>query len=120
MFGKGSGSIETLIGKNCEVKGSLQCRGTIRVDGRVEGNVTSSEGIIVGDNAKIKGDIEAKNVMLGGRVTGDIIAHNKLEVLPTGKLYGDIRTPRLAIAEGVVFEGTCEMEKAIQEISGKK
>lgn len=120
MFGRGAGNIETLVGKNCEIKGNTRCKGSIRVDGRAEGNITSADGVIVGENAVIKGDIEAKHVIIGGRVTGDIIAHTKLELLPTGKLYGDIRTPRLSISEGVIFEGTCEMEKAIQELGGKK
>lgn len=120
MFGKGTGNIETLVSRECEIKGNVRCKGAVRVDGRAEGNITSSSGVIIGNNAVIKGDIEARHIVIGGRVTGDVIAHNKLEILSSGKLYGDIRTPKLSISEGVVFEGTCEMEKAIQETSGKK
>ncbi len=111
MFGKGIGSIETLIGKNCEIRGNIFSKGTIRIDGHIEGNVSCGGGVIIGDSAVIKGDIEAESVVISGHITGDVIARNKLEILPSGRLYGDIKTPKLMIAEGVIFEGNCEMEK---------
>lgn len=113
-------AIETLIGKSCEVKGDITGKGTIRIDGKVEGHVTSGETVIVGETASVKGDIEAKQVIIGGRVTGDIAASVKLEILASAELYGDIRTPKLMIAEGVIFDGTCEMEKAMQEAAAVK
>jgi cytoskeletal protein CcmA (bactofilin family) len=119
MFGTNA-AIETLIGKSCEIKGDITAKGTIRVDGKVEGHLITTETIVVAENASVKGDIEAKFVVIGGKVTGDVIAKAKLEILNTGELYGDIRTPKLMIAEGVVFEGTCEMEKAVQEASAVK
>jgi len=119
MFGKGAGSVETLVGRNCDLKGNVHSKGTIRVDGKVEGNVTSEDGVIVGEHAIVKGDIEGRHIIIGGKVTGDVFASSKLEILHTGSLYGDIRTPILVINEGVVFEGTCEMERAMQE-QGKK
>jgi cytoskeletal protein CcmA (bactofilin family) len=119
MFGSNA-AVETLIGKSCEIKGDITSKNTIRVDGKVEGHIKSSETVVVAENASVKGDIEAKYIVIGGRVTGDVIAAAKLEILNTGELYGDIRTPKLVIAEGVVFEGTCEMEKAVQEASAVK
>lgn len=119
MFGT-SAAIETLIGKSCEIKGDITAKGTIRIDGRIEGHIKSSETVVVGETASVKGDIEAKFIVIGGKVTGDVIAAAKLEILNTGELYGDIRTPKLVIAEGVVFEGTCEMEKAVQEAAAVK
>jgi cytoskeletal protein CcmA (bactofilin family) len=119
MFGTGA-AIETIVGKTCQVTGDITAKGTIRVDGRVEGHVISSETVVVGEDASVKGDIEGKNVIIGGKVTGDVSASIKLEILSSGELYGDIKTPKLIIAEGVVFEGTCEMEKAMQEASAVK
>lgn len=116
MFGKGIGSIETLVGKNCEIRGNISSKGTIRIDGHIEGNISSESGVIIGDNAVVKGDVEAEHVIIAGHVSGDVIAKTKIEILPTGRLYGDIKTPRLMIAEGVIFEGNCEMEK----ISGEE
>lgn len=119
MFGKGIGSIETLIGKTCEIRGNIFSKGTVRIDGHIEGNVSSGEGIIVGENAVVKGDIEAEYIIIAGHVTGDVTARSKLEILNTGRLYGDIKTPKLIIAEGVIFEGSCEMQKMSGEENKK-
>ncbi len=119
MFSKG-GALDTLIGKSCEVKGDIVSKGTVRIDGKVEGIIKTSETIIIGENAFVKGDIEAKHIIIGGKVTGDVFATHKLELLATGELHGDIRTPRLFIAEGVIFEGTCEMEKILQDMQQVK
>lgn len=119
MFSKGN-SLDTLIGKSCEIKGDIISKGTIRIDGKVEGIIKTTETIIIGENASIKGDIEGKHIIIGGKVVGDVFATNKLELLATGELHGDIRTPRLFIAEGVIFEGTCEMEKILQDMQQVK
>ena len=119
MFGAGS-AIETIIGKSAEVTGDIIARGSIRVDGKVSGHIKSGESVTIGETAAVKGDIEGKNIVIGGKVSGDIIAHAKLEILSTAELYGDIKTPKLMIAEGVIFDGTCEMEKAVQEASTAK
>lgn len=112
MFSKGGGSVETLIGKECEIKGNLYSKNSIRIDGRVEGNVESGDTVIVGETAAVKGDVMGKHVVIGGSVTGDVTARVKLEILHTGRLYGDINASRLAMSEGVIFEGNCEMEAA--------
>jgi cytoskeletal protein CcmA (bactofilin family) len=119
MFGSNA-AIETLVGRTCDIKGDITAKNSIRVDGRIEGHLKCSETVVVAENASVKGDIEAKYVVIGGKVIGDVIASAKLEILHTGELYGDIRTPKLVIAEGVIFEGTCEMEKAVQEASAVK
>jgi cytoskeletal protein CcmA (bactofilin family) len=110
MSSKGTGSIATLLGKDTEIKGHVSGKGTIRVDGRVEGNVVSTDGVIIGEFAVIKGNVEGKHVVIGGKVTGDVRASVKLELLHTGRLYGDIKTPKIAMAEGVVFEGVVDMQ----------
>ena len=110
-----STGIETVIGKSCEVKGGLSAKGGIRVDGKVEGSVISEDSVIIGEHAVVKGDIVGTHVVIAGKVSGDVTAKTKLEILHTGKLYGDIKSPKLAMAEGVVFEGACEMEKEVQE-----
>jgi len=57
----------------------------------------------------IKGNITAKTVLLSGKITGNVSAAKRLEIMPAGQLQGDIHTPRLAIAEGVIFKGNCDM-----------
>lgn len=117
MISKG---IETIIGRSCEVKGGLTAKGGIRVEGKVEGSVLSEDSVSIGEFAVVKGDIVGTHVIIAGKVSGDVTAKIKLEILHTGKLYGDIKSPKLAMAEGVVFQGTCEMEKNFQEAAPLK
>ncbi len=103
------GNVDTVLGMGSDFKGQIFAKGTIRIDGRIEGNVTSEEGVIVGEKGVVKGNISAKSIMLSGKVTGNVSSIKRLEITPTGQLQGDIRTPRLVIAEGVVFKGNCDM-----------
>ena len=72
---------------------------------------TSGGYLVVGEGAEVKANIRAKTVILKGTVYGNIEADSKLEIHANGKLYGNIRTAQLKIADGVVFEGRCEMIK---------
>lgn len=103
------GGVDTLLGIGSEFKGQINAKGTVRVDGKVEGNVNSEDGVIIGEKGLVKGNIGAKTVMISGKVTGNVSASKRLEITPTGQLQGDIATPRLAIAEGVIFKGNCDM-----------
>ena len=108
MSDNGKG-IETILGVGADFKGQLSAKGTIRIDGKIEGNVSSEEGVIVGEKGMVKGNITAKNALISGKVTGNVTASKRLEITPTGQLSGDMRTPRLVIAEGVIFKGNCDM-----------
>ncbi len=103
------GSVDTVLGVGSDFKGQIFAKGTIRIDGKIEGNVSSEEGVIIGDKGQVKGNISAKSVIISGRVTGNVSSTKRLEITPSGQLQGDIHTPRLAIAEGVVFKGNCDM-----------
>jgi cytoskeletal protein CcmA (bactofilin family) len=102
-------SVDTVLGVGSDFKGQVFAKGTIRIDGRIEGNVTSEEGVIIGDKGVVKGNVSAKSIILSGKVTGNVSSMKRLEITPSGQLQGDIRTPRLVIAEGVVFKGNCDM-----------
>ncbi len=101
--------VDTFLGAGSDFKGQIYTKGTVRIDGKIEGNVTSEEGVIIGDKGQVKGNISGKTVVISGKVTGNATASKRLEISPTGQLLGDIRTPRLAIAEGVIFKGNCDM-----------
>lgn len=111
MFGKKDIEIdkmETVIGPDARFQGNVRSKGFVRVDGIVDGSV-SAEGVIVGEKAAVTGDVTAKRVYIGGKVTGNIIATTSLELQPKGQILGDIRTAQLSIADGSVFEGHCTM-----------
>lgn len=101
--------VETILGPGSDFKGQITVKGTIRVDGKIEGNISSEEGVIVGERGSVKGNLTGKTVLISGKVAGNVIASKRLEIMPTGQLLGDIRSPRLAIAEGVIFKGNCDM-----------
>jgi len=103
------GNVDTILGVGSDFKGQIAVKGTVRVDGKIEGNVTSEEGVIVGEKGIVKGNISAKTILISGKVTGNVTSTKRLEITPTGQLQGDIRTPRLALAEGVIFKGNCDM-----------
>jgi cytoskeletal protein CcmA (bactofilin family) len=104
MFQKKNDKLESFIGVNSEFKGDITVPGTLRIDGKITGNVTAG-WIIVGEKAFIKGDLFATGIVVGGRVEGTIKADDIVELKPTAHLYGDIISTKLAIAEGGIFMG---------------
>ena len=111
MFLKKSGDrcAETLIGNDTTFHGTITTKGMLRVDGRIDGGINDAAELIIGNSGQIKGDISAKTVIVGGKITGNVVAGKNIELLPKAQVYGDIRTPGLSIAEGAIFEGNCVM-----------
>ena len=117
MFGIGksndanfSDEIETVIGKNTQMKGSINSSANMRIDGTVEGEIIIAGEAIIGEAGRVIGNITAGSVLISGEVNGNITAENKLEIMPSGKLYGDIKASVLSIAEGALFKGQSKME----------
>jgi len=102
---------DTVIGVDVNVKGNLNNKGSIQINGTVEGEIKSDENITIGETADVSGPIAAKNILISGKVTGTITASEKLEVDPTGSISGDIKTKTLIFREGAVFNGTCNMNE---------
>ncbi len=98
-------SFDTIIGLNVTLKGNLHNKGSIQVNGTIEGEVKSDENINVGETAQIKGPVTAKIIEISGEVKGVVTAEDKLEINPTGKIYGDINAKSLIIKQGAVFVG---------------
>jgi len=100
----------TFLGKGSQFKGIVTFEGTIRIDGRLEGEIHTKGTLVVGEHAVIEGDVSADVVISGGRVTGNIVAAEKVQLLATGIVIGTIKTPLLSVEEGVRFSGTCDAE----------
>ena len=101
--------VGTLIGKGAVFDGNLSAPETVRVDGTLNGNCNCKELLIVGVDGKINGDIISQNVIISGKVDGDIEAKGKLELLSTGKLVGNITARSLVVDEDASFDGRCTM-----------
>ncbi len=98
-------TIDTIIGLNVTLKGNLKNKGSIQVNGNVEGEVRSDEHINIGETAKVKGPVTAKTIEIAGEVHGIIEATEKLEIHPTGNVVGDINAKSLIIQQGATFVG---------------
>jgi cytoskeletal protein CcmA (bactofilin family) len=109
--------ISTTLGKETEFNGVMRFSESLKIDGSFTGEIVSSGFLYVEQGASITANIRVGSVVVGGTVKGNIEATEKLEMLATGKVYGNIRTAKLKIADGVVFEGKCEMIRNPQAIS---
>jgi cytoskeletal protein CcmA (bactofilin family) len=113
------GMIATVFGKETQFFGDLTFKKSLQINGTFEGEISSGGFLVIGEGAVVKANINAKVVIVNGTVYGNIEAREKLEIQPNGKVFGNIRTSKLKIADGVIFEGSCEMIKPYEEISGK-
>ncbi|HUE38926.1 MAG TPA: polymer-forming cytoskeletal protein [Candidatus Binatia bacterium] len=103
------------IGKGSRLAGKLVFEGSVRVYGEVEGEIVAGEAVIVRRGGKVNAKIHAREIVIEGEVTADVHATGKLEIGVTGRLTGTVRTPRLVIHEGAVFDGSCSMTGAPDE-----
>ncbi len=106
------GKVDTIIGAEASLRGSYNSKHSIRVDGEIYGNVTSEDGVIVGEKGMVRGNLVGKSVLIGGKVKGNITAYQRVELQITAQVEGDISTPIFVVDEGAVFEGNCQMEEA--------
>ncbi|MCP9455611.1 MAG: polymer-forming cytoskeletal protein [Nitrospira sp.] len=97
------------LARGVDFKGIIHFEGTIRVDGRVEGELHTTGTLIVGEQGLIKGHISAGTVMTSGKINGTVTASERVHITKPGILIGDIRTPAIAIEDGAHFHGMCDM-----------
>ena len=100
-----SSEISTLLGKDAEVKGTIKSQGSMRIDGSIEGELTSTKTITIGASGSVEGNVTAENIIISGRVRGTLSARGKIVLENTARLEGDINASRLVIAEGASFRG---------------
>ena len=102
-------TIESFIGQESCFKGDVSTDKTVRIDGVFVGNVEKALGVIIGEKAKITGNINAEYVVVDGSVEGNIVSSQAVELLNKSKVVGNIQTKILSVAEGAVFEGKSSM-----------
>jgi cytoskeletal protein CcmA (bactofilin family) len=103
--------VNSIIGEGTLLKGEFELNGLLRIDGIFYGKVKTNGKVLVGKNGVAECDIYAGTIVIGGKVKGSVIATERITLLSTGILVGNIVTPRLVIEEGVIFDGTCEIIK---------
>jgi cytoskeletal protein CcmA (bactofilin family) len=99
----------TFLGRGVEFKGVATFDGTVRIDGHFEGEIHAKSTLVLGEHAMIKGLITAGTLVCGGKVHGNITGTDKVQLLKTAVLVGDVRTPLFSMEEGAHFQGLCDM-----------
>ncbi len=99
----------SIIAQGCKFEGTIDIKGTLRIEGEFKGTIGTPESLVVGKTGVVNASVKVKNAIIGGQFFGDINAENKIELQSGSHLEGDIKTKRLVIDEGVFFEGTCSM-----------
>jgi len=97
------------LNSDVELKGSLKFAGELTFDGKLDGDINSDGNLNLGDNAIIKGNVNASTVVVRGKINGNVVAREKIEIKAKTELFGDIRAPKLVIEEGVTFVGKTEV-----------
>ncbi len=101
------------IGKSVVVKGELSGSEDLIVDGEVEGSITlRGQTLTVGPNGRVRANVEARNVVLYGRLDGDIHATDRVDLRKSASLAGNISTARISIEDGAFFKGGIDIQKA--------
>lgn len=109
-----SGDIIAFVGEEVTFKGTIRYQGTVRVDGRLEGEIYTDGNLIIGQKAVITAKIHAGTIMCQGQITGEVEAKNRVRLLSPAVFNGTITTPLLSMDEGVIFNGTCHMPSKIE------
>lgn len=114
------GKVETILGNGTVVEGDIYTKGSMRIEGRVKGVIKAEGDLFIGESGVLHTQIEARNVIVAGTVTGNIVATEKIEILPSGRLNGDIQTKTIRIEEGASFTGESRPLDSKKEIDVSK
>jgi cytoskeletal protein CcmA (bactofilin family) len=114
---KGLEKISTTLGRETAFNGIMRFKNSLKIDGTFTGEIVSTGFLYIENGASVTANIRVGSIVIGGTVKGNVEALEKLEMLTTGKVFGNIRTAKLKIADGVVFEGKCEMIKNPQAVN---
>ena len=101
--------INSIIGEGTKFKGEFDLNGLLRIDGDFTGIIRTKGKVLVGKNGRAECTLNAGTVVVGGVVRGEIVSSEKVIILSTGLVLGNITTPRLIVEEGVIFNGSCRI-----------
>ncbi|MGH2569547.1 MAG: bactofilin family protein [Bacteroidota bacterium] len=108
-----------MIAAGTTVEGKIRTQGSVRVDGKVVGEISASEAVAVGHSGEVEGNVTAKNVTVGGKVRGSLNIAEKAVLEGKAVVRGDLRAARLVIDEGALFDGKVSMSDKAQSFETK-
>ena len=98
-------SINTILGHGSAITGNIKINGFVRIDGDIDGNLETDGNIIIGENGRIRGNVKAKSVIVGGIVLGNIEASQSIKVLATSAVIGDIVSHKVQVEQNAIIHG---------------
>ena len=99
----------SLLSRNVNIDGEIQGEENLHVDGHINGAIKLNGDILIGSSGIVEAEIEANNIVIQGRVTGNVVARQQLEIQSSGSLVGDCTARSIDIKEGAIFEGRSKM-----------
>ena len=105
------GEVNAFMGGETFFEGKLTYTGAVRLDGRFKGEIRSDDTLIVGETARIEGEVHVGTAIIQGEIVGNVYAKEKVELHHPGRMIGDITTPAVVIDDGAIFEGKCKMKE---------
>ncbi len=109
MFDKKNEKLESIIGTNTNIEGNISTKGTLRIDGRLTGNI-ETDWLIIGEKAFVKGNVSVAGVGVAGYLEGNVSAKEIIELKRTGQIRGDVSTSKLVVIEGGMVDGKISMQ----------
>lgn len=103
---------QTVIASDVQIIGTIKSSGSVRIEGKLEGDLVCAADATIGRSAVIKGNLQVSTVSIEGSVQGNITAKDKIEMKATAKVHGDISAKRLSVEDGVTFIGKSEVNPA--------
>jgi len=109
--------IRAFLSEGTEFKGILTFEGTLRIDGKFEGEILSSGMLVVGQSGEINADITAGTLISRGKITGNVTTTKRVVLHAESELLGNIKTGLISVEEGAIFDGHCEMIRAKERVT---
>jgi cytoskeletal protein CcmA (bactofilin family) len=108
----GRNGLTAFIDEDSEIEGRYTFKGTLMLNGRLKGDISSTDTLIIGEKGSVTGDIRAGQAFISGEVVGSVFCTERVELKRTARVFADVEAPLVVVEEGVLFEGHCRMTKA--------
>jgi cytoskeletal protein CcmA (bactofilin family) len=106
------GGLTAFIDEESDIEGHYFFKGTLMLNGRFKGDISSSDTLIIGEKGKVTGDIRTGQLFVSGEIVGSVSCTERVELKRTARVFADVEAPLVVVEEGVLFEGHCRMTKA--------
>ena len=110
--------VRVSLGSDAEVSGKLSFATATRIEGKLKGEIRSSDLLVVGPSAVVQATVRADRLVILGEVHGEVQGATRIQICPGGKLFGDVQTRGMVIEEGGLFEGRCRMGESTGAAAG--